>query len=264
MTAFDTSNLLLSKRLGKPEDLRIHPCCFFQVDDYLPNDFYESLRETFPDESTYESDGSGKKGFRSSVEADPFDSFCDANPAWRQLIDFFGSAEFSADARKALAPALHDARGMLEYRPWLDCTKRAIPNNPLRYIFQEPTRTTFQISLLPRGGVVVPHTDAPRKLISLLLYFRDPDWKDEYGGATEFYEPLDPQLARSWAPTDRIPFEHFKLIGAAGFERNRLSGFVRSNASFHGVPPISCPPGMSRRVLLINLKRRKWTKRHAP
>jgi len=30
------------------------------------------------------------------------------------------------------------------------------------------------------------------------------------------------------------------------------------------VPPISCPPGMSRRALLINIKRLKWTKRHAP
>jgi len=261
MTRFDTSQLFLSKRLG---ELRIDPCCFFHVDDYLPDDFYEALRATFPDESTYESDDSGKKGFRSSVEADPFETFCDANPEWRQLIDFFSSPEFSADARRALAPALRDARGIAERRPWLDCTKRAVPNNPLRYIFQEPTRTTFQISLLPRNGVVVPHRDAPRKLISLLLYFRDADWKDSYGGATEFYAPLDPSLAPTWAPTARIPFDQFKVIGAAGFERNRLSGFVRSDASFHGVPPVNCPPGMARRALLINIKRLKWSKRHDP
>jgi hypothetical protein len=261
MTEFDTSQLLLSKRLG---EVRIDPCCFFCIDDYLPDDFYQVLRETFPDESTYEKDDSKKMGFRSSVESDPFDTFCDANPAWRQLIDFFSSEEFSADVRKALAPALLDARGIAERRPWLDCTQRAIPNNPLRYFFQEPTRTTFQISLLPRDGVVVPHTDAPRKLVSLLLYFRDLDWEDSYGGATEFYTPLDPDAARGWAPTDRIPFEQFKVIGTAGFKRNRLSGFVRSDASFHGVPPITCPPGMARRALLINIKRLKWSKRHEP
>jgi hypothetical protein len=98
----------------------------------------------------------------------------------------------------------------------------------------------------------------------LLLYFRDPDWLDSYGGATEFYSPLDPQRAREWAPTDRIPFEQFKLIGAAGFARNRLSGFVRSDRSFHGVPPIQCPAGMARRALLINIKRLKWSNRHDP
>ncbi|MBW2692347.1 MAG: hypothetical protein JRE57_06905, partial [Deltaproteobacteria bacterium] len=127
MTEFDTSQLFLSKRLS---EVRIDPCCFFQVDDYLPDDFYQALRETFPDESTYESDDSKKKGFRSSVESDSFDSFCDSNPAWRRLIDFFSSADFSADARKALAPALLDARGVVERRPWLDCTRRAVPNNP--------------------------------------------------------------------------------------------------------------------------------------
>jgi hypothetical protein len=261
MTAFDTSQLLLSKRLG---EVQIDPCCFFCIDNYLPDDFYQRLRETFPDESTYESDDSKKKGFRSSIESDPFDDFCNANSAWRKLIDFFSSAEFTEDTRKTLAPALLNARGIAEHRPWLDCTKRAVPNNPFRYLFQEPTRTTFQISLLPRDGVVVPHTDAPRKLVSLLLYFRDPDWEDSYGGATEFYTPLDPDAARGWAPTDRIPFEQFKVIGTAGFKRNRLSGFVRSDASFHGVPPITCPPEMARRALLINIKRLKWSKRHEP
>ena len=58
MTEFDTSQLLLSKRLG---EVRIDPCCFFYIDNYLPDDFYQALRETFPDESTYESDDSKKR-----------------------------------------------------------------------------------------------------------------------------------------------------------------------------------------------------------
>ncbi|HXV36719.1 MAG TPA: hypothetical protein VEC18_06210, partial [Myxococcota bacterium] len=85
MKTFDTSQLFLSRRL---REVRTDPCCFFYVDDYLPDDFYEALRATFPDVSTYEKDESKKKAFRSSVEADPFDAFCDANPAWRQLVDF--------------------------------------------------------------------------------------------------------------------------------------------------------------------------------
>jgi hypothetical protein len=101
-------------------------------------------------------------------------------------------------------------------------------------------------------------------LISLRLYFRDPDWEDSHGGATEFYAPSGPDFARTWAPTGRVPFGYFKVIGTAGFERNRLSGFVRSDASFHGVPPITCSLRMARRALLINIKRLKWSKRHDP
>ena len=40
MTEFDTSQLFLSERLG---EVRIDPC-FFQIDDYLPDDFYQALR----------------------------------------------------------------------------------------------------------------------------------------------------------------------------------------------------------------------------
>ena len=128
-------------------------------------------------------------------------------------------------------------------------------------MLEEPVRTTFQISQLPKGAVVIPHADAPRKLVTLLLYFRDDDWQDKYGGGTEFYEPIDAERARKWKPTDRIPFSEFKEIGKCGFARNRLAGFVRSPNSYHGVRPIACPEGTSRRVLLINIKRVKWSKR---
>ena len=51
MIEFDTSRLFLSKRLS---EVRIGPCCLFQIDDYLPNDFYQALRETFPDMLTFD------------------------------------------------------------------------------------------------------------------------------------------------------------------------------------------------------------------
>ena len=118
MTEFNTSQLFLSKRLG---EVRIDPCCLFQIDDYLPDDFYQALRETFPDESTYQSDDSKKMGFRSSVESDPFDAFCDANPvSWEQTDLESRSNRFLKDIAKrivrnrairAVEPrtALHDA-----------------------------------------------------------------------------------------------------------------------------------------------------------
>jgi hypothetical protein len=122
-------------------------------------------------------------------------------------------------------------------------------------------RTTFQFSLLPRDAVVAPHSDAPRKLVSLLLYFRDRDWQEAWGGGTEFYAPLDPERARGWGATDRIAFEEFKTLGTTPFTGNRLAGFVRCAHSYHGVPPLSCPSDRTRKALLINIKRVKWSKR---
>jgi hypothetical protein len=36
---------------------------------------------------------------------------------------------------------------------------------------------------------------------------------------------------------------------------------VRCAHSYHGVPPLSCPPDRTRKALLINIKRVKWSKR---
>jgi len=95
-----------------------------------------------------------------------------------------------------------------------------------------------------------------------MLYFRDDDWKDAQGGGTVFFEPKDPARAKHWKPTDRIPFSELTEIGRCGFARNRLAGFVRSSNSYHGVRRIEGPDSASRRALLVNIKRLKWSKRH--
>jgi len=254
----DPERLLLSKRLIH---LTTDPFCFFYIDDYLPADLYEALLDDYPDASNYRFNEEGKMGFRSSEDPEAIDRYCDSHPDWRQLTDFFGSDAFVADVQETFARPLLQARGLTGHRPWVNCTRREVPRNWLRYQLQEPVRTTFQFSMLPRDAAVAPHSDAPRKLVSLLLYFRDRDWQDAWAGGTEFYAPLDPQRARSWGATDRIAFEEFKTIGTTPFASNRLAGFVRCAHSYHGVPPLGCPPGRTRKALLINIKRVKWSKR---
>lgn len=255
----DPGPLLLSRRL---EHVRTRPFCFFHVDDYLPEAFYRALLESYPQPSYYAYNEEGKMGFRSSEDPEAVDRFCESRPAWRRLVDFFGSDAFLEDARRTFAGPLREARGWKGRKRWVNCTRRPPPGSWLRYQLQEPVRTTVQLSMLPPDACVVPHSDAPRKLVSLLLYFRDPEWRDDWGGGTEFYEPLDAERARGWSRTQRVPFEEFKTIGVADFVANRLAGFVRSDASYHGVAPLRCPPGTARKALLINVKRLGWRRRH--
>jgi hypothetical protein len=259
--ALDTQRLMISRRL---EHVKHHPICFFYIDDYLPSDLYQSLHADYPKDVGYSYDQYGKMGFRSSETPDAVQRFCAEHPSWQKLIEFFSSDEFLDDVQRSFAPDLAEARGLAGRRRWINCNTREAPRSWLRYQLQEPVRTTFQFSLLPKQAAIVPHRDAPRKLISLLLYFRDPEWKDAYGGDTEYYVPRDPRRARKWDQTARIPFDEFKPIGQTAYVGNRLTGFVRSAASWHGVPPISCPDGLSRKALLINIKRLTFAKRHVP
>jgi hypothetical protein len=255
---FDTESLLPSRRIAR---VRLEPFCFFSVDDYLPADLYETLQARYPAGTEYSSNPEGKLGFRSSVDPEGVDRFCAEEPLWGRLVRFFRSDEFLEDLRRTLAEPLRRARpGWPGRRPWYNAN-RSVPNNGLRYLVQEPVTTTFEFSQLSRDAVVAPHSDAPRKLVTLLLYFRDPEWRDDWGGGTEYYAPLDPVRARSWGATERIPFEEFKSIGSTGYVANRLAGFVRAPNSYHGVLPVTCPAGLSRRAFMINVKRVKWSKR---
>lgn len=255
---FAASDLLLSKRNVEVTE---QPFCFFYVDDYLPPELYRSLLASFPEQGNYSHNVEGKLGFRSSEHTDAVERFCARHEDWKRLVDFFGSDAFLDDVRSTFARALVRARGWSGRKRWANFTGRAVSHNPLRYLLQEPVRTTFQFSLLPRDAVVLPHPDAPRKLVSLVLYFRDPDWSDAWGGGTQFLAPLDRARARRWSPTQRVPFEEFKLIDTTDFRANRLIGFVRSDDSYHGVQPPACPPGAARKALLVNIKRVKWSKR---
>lgn len=263
MSRLDPSALFLS---NAKLHIDYEPMCTFCADDYLPADVYRELYATFPDEASvdYSANDEGKIGFRSSEVAGAFESFCEQNPLWGELVAILSSDAFAADVQRTLERGLVDARGALARRRWVNDTHRSASNNPLRYWLREPMKTTFQLSVLPPGKTVDPHLDAPRKLVSLLFYFADPDWRPEWGGATEFYVPVDPERARGFAPTARVGFEEMKLVRETAFRPNRLAGFVRSPTSWHGVRPIACPEGRGRKALLINLKRLKWSKRHEP
>lgn len=260
MAAFDTERLRLSnRRLEIGRD----PCCFFHVDDFLPGALYDSLAASFPgNASDYTPNEEGKRGLRSSEDPAAFEGFCAAQPAWRDLVTFLASDAFVLDVRQVLGSALAASRGVAGRKRWRNDSGRSVSNNPLRYAFFEPVRATFQLSQLPPGAAAVPHTDAPRKLVSLLLYFADADWQPAWGGATEFFAPG--RGLGATAPTERVPFERLDAAAAVPFVPNRLVGFVRSPASWHGVRPLRCPPGRTRNALLINLKRVKWSKRHIP
>jgi Rps23 Pro-64 3,4-dihydroxylase Tpa1-like proline 4-hydroxylase len=93
--------------------------------------------------------------------------------------------------------------------------------------------------LIEPGGYLNVHADfnvhfvtrLDRRL-NLLLYL-NPDWRDEYGGHLELWQPGVPGPSKSILPI-----------------ANRCVIFATSSRSFHGHPkPLSCPPGRSRNCL---------------
>ncbi len=93
-----------------------------------------------------------------------------------------------------------------------------------------------------------PHTDAQRKLVSMLFYLaRDHEHPDL---GTSFYAPLDPAFVCPGGP--HHSFDGFRHLCTLPYVPNTLAAFPKSNRCFHGVEPVA--DGFERDLLFFDLK----------
>lgn len=249
----EVSAFLLSKR---QREVRQEPFRHFWVEDFLPADVYRALLETFPGEADLVgyADASkhlNKRFLNSSHHSGQFQAFLARRPLWRALIDAFASAVVIDDFYQLVRRDLLRARGPGALRVWRG--QRGLRSGWKGMLF-EPVGMHFEFSRLGRGSYIMPHTDTSRKLASLLLYFPDPDWKEAYGGGTVLYRPGVGMKKGNWE-NRTVPFGAVVAAETVDFVPNRLVVFLKSSISYHGVPPVPCPPAMARNSLNINYMR---------
>ena len=117
-------------------------------------------------------------------------------------------------------------------------------------------RVRFKLSHLAPGDSIEPHTDNPRKLASMILYFADEGWLPVYGGGTEMYVPRSLSGIGAGDEANVSP-QHMRLAEVIEFVPNRLAFLCKSDRSWHGVSTVKCPPGMTRKTMLISVERSK-------
>jgi hypothetical protein len=102
------------------------------------------------------------------------------------------------------------------------------------------------------GYSIGPHTDAPARLMSFFFYLPDDDNHPELG--TSVYKPTDPNFICEGGP--HHGFEGFEMVERARYVRNSSFGFLKTNNSFHGVPPID-ETGIIRDSICCIIKHKK-------
>ena len=101
------------------------------------------------------------------------------------------------------------------------------------------------------------------KLITLLFYFADDDWKEEWGGSTIFYRFKSKEAEQVWRMEDwswvnAVPEENyqqfydlFEVYAKGEYKPNALGGFCASYLSYHAVNPIQIDESRQRRTVLL-------------
>ena len=210
-----------------PQRVRRRPFPHVLVDDFIDAATYGSLKATFPTGPI----ATDPPRF-SLYWGDPeYDRLLAENPAWRVLFDTFHSQRFVDYCVAHFGDFLIESGckvdlGRAVYRPYLeDRVNRKLMH--LSRVELEPHELWVRMDIYQGAlGYVQPvHLDAPRRLLSMLVYFCDREETGMRGGEL---------LLHSRNPPPRFP-PPVKVR----FRNNRMVMFACSPRSWHSVPPIT-------------------------
>ena len=239
----------------------------FQVDEFFTPELYNELNSTYPTEyliKKIQETGlnSASLNFSNKVDINFLQNFLKKNKSWKNLCDYYFSDDFKLDVKKLI------------YKNLLPFENRKMSNFDIN-----STNTTINFTCSKNGFKLDPHTDAKQKIIALIIYFPDNEWKKEWMGGTRFYYPNNLNLAKKFVkqmsfnrlerilPFSLLPLRNTHIL--KGYEenfakafykykyinyyKNKLIGFIKTNYTFHSVPMLKCPKNIFRKTLLINL-----------
>jgi len=203
-----------------------YPYPHFYIPEIFPPDTYEELIATLPEQRFYkrlDETGTVPKG------AYPERYVCDLADArraeaerrgepgpWSALCGIFEGAAFAHWVLSRFNEAVVERFGQ-------DC----------ELDFEPECRLVRDFS----NYAISPHTDSPRKVVSLLFYMPGDDSMKDLG--TSIYVPNDPDF-RCEGHTHH-PFQNFKKVVTAPYLPNSLLGFFKTDRAFHGVERIDRP-----------------------
>ena len=111
-----------------------------------------------------------------------------------------------------------------------DVAKGRLPSRGLNL------RTRFEFSVLKAdGGEVAPHTDTPKKIITLVqTMIAEGEWPENFGGGLDINRPTDNRYAFNWN-NRMVPWDKIEIIDTIPFVPNQCTVFVKTFNSLHSV-----------------------------
>ena len=258
----------LPNKLSEFDNYVNKPFCIFEKKNFLEESLYNQLRDAFPSEDLFPGiHSNGKKIFLNNRHLE-FYKFIKKN-IWGDFYDYFNKKE----ACLRLINLIRDELNNIENRKkkkdffFIKNYQNNLYQKIIKKILQSfntnSIRLGFEFSVIKKNCFIPPHCDTENKLLSLMVYFppkeEDNLFENYKNIGTNFYkissavsknfdvwesEYLDHKSSKSF-------FENYELFYQSKFEKNKLTGFIKNDKSWHDVKEFN--DNLIRKSLNINL-----------
>jgi len=183
--------------------------------------------------------------------------FVGSSPLWREVHRYFKSGDFIYGVLDALRERnvdlgirRRDQKVSRRLRKLVTSVGRGLPSTDL------PISARFEFSALPaNGGIVIPHTDAVKKFVTIVFSMvGEGEWDESWGGGTDILKTRDPAKSFNFL-NKQVPYEETDTLTTVHFRPNQSMLFVKTFNSLHGVKEMRGPEGVLRRTLTVNFER---------
>jgi hypothetical protein len=264
----DTTTTITNRLTGmivKPnlrfEHIQFHyePYPIGYVKEVLPKTYYQSLVEAWPGHDLFEFKSLLGNKYSLSEVNNPkkYIDFVRSSSLWRDFHEYVKSRDFLFETINVLYKH-HMDLGLGGQFLSKDRHARTWSDKLKLYKRTRNLSARFEFSMLPaNGGFIKPHTDAPGKIITLVLSMMPAgEWPEDFGGGTDVLRPLD--VSRSFNFMNKqFDFDQVEVVRSFPFEPNQCVVFIKTFNSWHSVSPLKgANSSTMRKTLTINIEAR--------
>jgi len=227
-------------------DMRYEPYPLAVLRPALDDGLYDRLADTFPSEHLFSSlpKYPYKLSLSEKCASDNYRRFLWENRDWREFHAWVKSPAFIHGTVRFLAEnsvelPLHEAfeTGSEKLKRFVRSIKHGhLPSRGLTL------RSRFEFSCLKAdGGRIDPHTDAPQKVITLVLsMIKKGEWSPDLGGGLDIDRAKDHRYSYNWQNTI-VPWDRIEVVATVPFLPNQCIVFVKTHNSLHSVREMKHP-----------------------
>jgi len=221
-------------------DVRYEPYPLAVLRPAMDPGLYDELSATFPDTSLFGTIPKYDYKLSLSEKFEPanYTKFIGSQPAWNRFHSWIKSDAFIRDTVSFLKSNQIDL-GLDDALAGLSGRLKQAASQITQWKLPRPApklRSRFEFSVLRAdGGEVAPHTDTPKKIITLVLSMvRDGEWDPKFGGGLDVNRATDRAYAFNWK-NRIVPWEKIEIIDTVNFVPNQCVVFVKTFNSLHSV-----------------------------